>query len=157
LRKSDKSDKSDKSATDISATDISATDTTDKSATDRLEISIHTSAAVTAESNYRSNSALFSDLVNIETQPGSNNAFSYVGNMRNSTDNSIVRLFGRYLRRGEYEYYAQLEDIRTPLVTTNREQLNDGDKINIPLFSDSPFTVYLHRNNYYMYNPYNYR
>ena len=96
--------------------------------------------------------ASFSDLINIETQQGSDNAFTYVGNMRNITDNKIVKIFGRYRRRGEYEYYAQHEDIRTQLVTKNREQLNDGDKINIPVFSDSPFTVYLHRNDYNMYN-----
>lgn len=94
-------------------------------------------------------------MINIETRP-IRDKFSYIGNLRSSVDNQILRLYGRHMYNGLYEYYCvSKEMIKSEIKTRNFQQLYDQDTVKVPLFGgDNDFIVHLHRINQFEYNLY---
>jgi hypothetical protein len=89
--------------------------------------------------------------------------YQYVGNLIRSTDEKVIKLFGRqkYARSDQYEYYGIASDgsnigIKVPIETVRNQEIYDGDEIDVPYFNvgQGKFKVQLFPDQTFRYNPY---
>ena len=92
--------------------------------------------------------------------------YHHYGNMIRSSDETIVKLFGRQLYPGsnQYEYYGITTDkngaeIKIPIKITNDKEIYDGDEIEIDFLdiSKGTFKLYMHDYDRPRYNPFTYK
>lgn len=102
-----------------------------------------------------------STAINFPTR-GSTDNYQYLGNLVRSSDEKIVKLFGRqtYPSSSKYEYYGITNDsagsTKVKIETTNSIELQDEDEINIDIFDSSKgtFKLYMNDDDTLRYNPF---
>ncbi len=89
--------------------------------------------------------------------------YQYIGNLIRTTDEKVIKLFGRqkYARSDQYEYYGIASDgsnigIKIPIETVRNQEIYDGDEIDVPYFNvaQGKFKVQLFPDQTFRYNPY---
>jgi hypothetical protein len=102
-----------------------------------------------------------SSVINVQTRGYSDN-YQYLGNLVRSSDEKIVKLFGRqtYPGSSRYEYYGITNDsagsTKVKIESTNNVELQDGDEISIDIFDSSKgtFKLYINDDDTIRYNPF---
>jgi hypothetical protein len=89
--------------------------------------------------------------------------YQYIGNLIRTTDEKVIKLFGRqkYARSDQYEYYGVASDgsnigIKIPIETVRNQEIYDGDEIDVPYFNvvQGKFKAQLFPDQTFRYNPY---
>ena len=100
------------------------------------------------------------ELTEIPTR-GAPDSYHYYGNLRRSSDDKIVKLFGRQTYPGshKYEYYgiylsSNGENLKIPIEVTNDNELYDKDTIEIDFLGAGAFTLYMNDYDRPRYNPF---
>lgn len=102
-----------------------------------------------------------SSAINIPTRGRPDN-YQYLGNLVRSSDEKIVKLFGRQLYPGSnrYEYYGITNDsagsTKVKIESSNNTEMQDNDEINIDIFDSSKgtFKLYMNDDDTIRYNPF---
>jgi hypothetical protein len=100
--------------------------------------------------------------IDIPTRGAPDN-YQYLGNLIRTTDEKVIKLFGRqrFPRSEQYEYYGIASDgsnigIKVPIENNNYKEIYDGDLIDVPYFNvaNGKFKVQMFPDQTFRYNPY---
>ena len=101
------------------------------------------------------------NITNIQTRGprGFPDSFSFLGNLYRENDNKLLKLYGRRRDYDLWDYYVIFNSndslqTKIDLPTKNYKELYDGDEINVNMFSNGKFKVFLNKQDEFSYSPY---